>query len=268
MVRRATRLLSRASTAGTLAARDHVVFHRRTASGTVADLNGRVTNVATFSQGAQTEPGPACAGDIAEIVGLHDIEIGDQLGRWDPSRGGRFLPAPGLEAVVRARRPGERTSLFNALRQLSQQDPLINARLDGIDHDLTVSLYGEVQKEVLTARLATEFGVGAEFLPTQTVYVERVTGVGQALQVIGTPGNTTWPRSGCASRRDRSTPASRTDVRWSSADSCRTFHTAIEETVPTALEEGPHGWRVIDCVVSLAHSGSGRPSRPPGTSGG
>ncbi len=72
----------------------------------------------------------------------------------------------------------------------SEQDPLINARVDGIDEELTVSLYGEVQREVLVARLATEFGVDAEFLPTRTVYVEPVSGVGEAYEQVPTQNAT------------------------------------------------------------------------------
>ena len=82
---------------------------------------------------------------------------------------------------------GTRTTaarLYEAVQRLSAQDPLIDARLDGPDKELTVSLYGEVQREVLTARLAEEFGIVADVLESRTVLVERVAGVGEwALQV-------------------------------------------------------------------------------------
>jgi ribosomal protection tetracycline resistance protein len=162
--------------AGTLAIRDSVVYHHRSPAGALAEREGRATSVSTFTTGTATTAGPAHAGEIAKVVGLPDIEIGDQLGTWDPATGGRHFPPPGLEAVVLARDPADRPVLFEALRRLSEQDPLINARVDGIDEELTVSLYGEVQKEVLAARLASEFGVDAEFLPTRTVCIERVSG--------------------------------------------------------------------------------------------
>ena len=72
------------------------------------------------------------------------------------------------------------------LQQLSEQDPLIDARLDGREREITVSVYGEVQKEVLAARLETEYGIVASFLPTRTVYVERVAGVGEAVERVPT----------------------------------------------------------------------------------
>lgn len=169
--------------------------------------------------------------------------------------GGRFFAPPGLEAVVRARNAADRRALFEALRRLAEQDPLIDTRLDGIDHELTVSLYGEVQKEVLTARLANEFGIEAEFAPTRTVYVERVAGVGEALTVIGTPENRHLATVGL---RVEPAPVDSGIVYRRAVELgglLLSFHVAIEETVPAALQEGLHGWRVTDCVVTLTHSG-------------
>ena len=102
---------------------------------------------------------------------------------------GPGVRAPGLPATRarvgrRCRDPKDRARLFEAVQRLSDQDPLIDARLDGPDQELTVSLYGEVQREVLTARLAEEFGIAADVLESRTVLVERVAGVGErALKV-------------------------------------------------------------------------------------
>lgn len=240
---------------GTLTARDHISCYRRWPTGTISERVGRVTSVSTFTNGTDTPAGPAHAGDIAKLVGLSDIKIGDQLGAWDPAKGGGLFAPPGLESVVRARNPADRPALFDALRQLTAQDPLIDTRLDGVDQEATVSLYGEVQKQVLAARLAGEFNVDAEFLATQTVYIERVTGVGAAVRVIGTPGN-----------RELATVGLRIEPGPVDSGNCYhrdvelgglllSFHTAIEESVTATLQEGLCGWRVTDCVVTLTHSG-------------
>jgi ribosomal protection tetracycline resistance protein len=250
--------------AGTLAARDDIVHHSRSAAGAMTVRTARASGVHTFSIGSSTTSTPAHAGDIAKIVGLADLEIGDQLGRWDPVRSGRLFAPPGLEAVVRPRSPGDRQPLFDALRQLGEQDPLIDVRLDGIDQELTVSLYGEVQREVLVARLATEYGVEAEFLPTRTVYIERVAGVGRALKVIGTPGN---PDLATVGMRIEPAPAGsgvtyQREVQLGGL--LLSFHTAIEETILPTLDRGLSGWRVTDCVVSLTHSGYWAPTSAAG----
>ena len=92
--------------AGRLASRDHVTVHRRVPTGGVVSHDARALDVRAFDRGAETRPGSAVAGDIATVVGLGEIAIGDQLGRWDATRSGRqFLP-PGLESVVHPAEPG------------------------------------------------------------------------------------------------------------------------------------------------------------------
>ncbi len=186
---------------GALASRDAVVRHHRGPDGTVTSVHGRALTVATYAAGSAVSEGIAFAGDIATVVGLPDAEIGDQLGRWDPAYGLRLFPPPGLESVVVARDPLDRARLFEAVRLLSAQDPLIDARLDGADPELTVSLYGEVQREVLITRLAEEFGIEADVAETRTVHVERVAGVGKSASQV---------RTGNASVAFRIEPGSRT----------------------------------------------------------
>jgi ribosomal protection tetracycline resistance protein len=245
---------------GTLRTRDQVVVHRRSRAGTLVERPGRTTAVRAFTRGTVTAEVPAVAGDIATIVGLTDIEIGDQLGAWDATRGGRYFAPPGLEAVVVPRDPADRAALFDALRALSAQDPLIDTRLDGIDEELTVSLYGEVQKEVLATRLATEFGIEAEFLATQTVYVERVSGVGESYAQVPT-GN-----ASVGLRVEPGPVGSGLGYRLAVERGwlIPSFHTAVEETLPAELRRGLYGWAVTDLVVTLTRSRYSAPTPPAG----
>ena len=95
------------------------------------------------------------------------------------------FPRPALEAVVFA--AGARTqqgSLRAALAQLAEQDPLIDVRQDDARHEIAVSLYGEVQKEVIQATLERDYGIAADFRETTTVCIERPARVGEADEVI------------------------------------------------------------------------------------
>ena len=85
----------------------------------------------------------------------------------------------------RARQPGEKGALHVALTQLAEQDPLINLRQDDVRQELFLSLYGEVQKEVIQETLATDFGIDVEFRETTTICVERLVGTGAAVELIG-----------------------------------------------------------------------------------
>src|SRR6202022_302238 len=86
----------------------------------------------------------------------------------------RYFAPPTLESVIEARRAGDRGPLRVALGQLAEQDPLINVRQVG--DELSVSLYGEVQKEVIQATLASDFGIDVTFRETTTIYIERLAG--------------------------------------------------------------------------------------------
>jgi ribosomal protection tetracycline resistance protein len=73
-----------------------------------------------------------------------------------------FAP-PTLETVIAADRPAETGALHVALAQLAEQDPLINLRQDDVRQEMFVSLYGEVQKEVIRDTLADEFDLEVSF---------------------------------------------------------------------------------------------------------
>lgn len=245
---------------GTLAPRDTVTLHHRGANGRVLDHEGRPSAVRVLDQSRTTVDAPAPAGEIATVVGLPDVQIGDQIGRWDPSLGGQHFSQPGLEAVVRPVDPAQRSSLFEALTALSQQDPLIDARLAGIDDEVTVSLYGEVQKEVLSSRLADEFGIRTRFMPTRTIHVERVLGVGEAVEAVPTHNASVGLRIEPGDVDSGFTFRLGIERGWL----LPAFHVAIEETLAAELAQGLAGWRVVDAMVTQIAGRFSAPTPPAG----
>ncbi|HET7304269.1 MAG TPA: GTP-binding protein, partial [Segeticoccus sp.] len=124
----------------------------------------KVTGLQVLRPGGDQPTESVGPGDIARVRGLSTARVGDVLGTPLPGRehGHRF-PPPSLEAVVVPCRPGDRAALHTALTELAEQDPLISVRLPEGRRggDLHVSLYGEVQREVLAATLAEEYGPGS-----------------------------------------------------------------------------------------------------------
>ncbi len=125
------------------------------------------------------------AGEMATVRGLGAVRVGDAIGEPPPGEAetARF-PRPALEAVVFPLRAEQAGSLRAALAQLAEQDPLIDVRQDDHRHEISVSLYGEVQKEVIQATLERDYGIAADFRETTTVCVERPARVGEAEEVI------------------------------------------------------------------------------------
>jgi ribosomal protection tetracycline resistance protein len=167
----------------------------------------------------------------------------------------QFAP-PTLESVIAARRPADRAALAVALGQLAEQDPLINVRQSR--GELAVSLYGEVQKEVIQATLADDFGIEVTFRETTTICIERPVGSGQAAELLDAPGNPFPAALGL--RVDAASPGSgvafRLDVDIRSVPmyvykTVGNFAAMMTQYVTQALREGPHGWRVTDCAVTM-----------------
>ena len=252
---------------GTVHARDHVAFGD--------GEQGRVVHLDVTEPGGAAQASEAHAGQIAKIAGLQGIRVGDPIGAATRTDEERQFPPPGLESVVRPRRGADGGRLRAALNELAEQDPLIDVRQDDERGEIAVSLYGEVQKEVIGETLAREYGVEVDFAATTTICIERPVGVGQALEVISSsshsnisgkssplsdnPYNATIglriepakPGSGVAFRLD-------VDVKLVPLQIFNTvtqFEAQMARMVEDALEQGVHGWQVTDCLVTMFDSG-------------
>ena len=215
----------------------------------------KITAISVFERGPAVPRDQVRAGQIGKLWGLRDIQIGDTLGVPPPGRVQHRFAPPALETVVAPRRPADRGALHTALTQLAEQDPLIGLRRDDARTELLVSLYGEVQKEVIQATLAAEYGIEATFSASTTICIERPAGSGAAFEIIDTPPN---PFLATVGLRIDPAPAEsgvqfRLEVELGSMPFA--FFKAVEETVTETLRQGIHGWQVTDCVVSMTHSG-------------
>ena len=234
---------------------------------------GKVTALRVFADGDTVQRDQAQAGEIARLWGLAEIRIGDWLG--DPRSGveHHFAP-PTLEAVVAAADAADGQRLRVALGQLAEQDPLIDIRQDDTRGEISVSLYGEVQREVIEATLANEYGLEVEFRETTTICVERPTRNGEAVEILNTPSNPFHADLGL--RLDPAEPGSGVELRFDvdprdaplyvfkTFDS---FAEHMDEFVHLALEEGLHGWQVTDCVVTMTKIGYSLADGPPSRRG-
>ncbi|WP_323097718.1 translation factor GTPase family protein [Intrasporangium sp. YIM S08009] len=249
-------------TSGSLAVRDRVLVHdgRALEAGrSVAPAEQRVTGLDVHVDGGVRRTGRVPAGRIARVVGLERARIGDLVGDARIARPlvHEFSP-PTLETVVEpadASDPGARSALHTALTRLAEQDPLIDLRHDELRGETHVSLYGEVQKEVIGATLEAEHGVVATFSTTSVICRERVVGSGAAHELIGVAPN---PFLATVGLRIDPAPAG-TGVRFALEVELGSmppaFFTAVEETVHATLGQGLRGWPVTDCVVTMTHSG-------------
>jgi ribosomal protection tetracycline resistance protein len=229
--------------AGTLRLRDRL------------DEKKKVTGISVFDHGGTVRRTSVEAGRIGRLWGLGDIRIGDAIGAPRTTGQHQFSP-PTLETVVTPVEPAGKGTLHVALTELAEQDPLINVRQDPIRQEISVSLYGEVQKEVIQATLAEEFGVDVTFRETTTICVERPVGTGAAFEKGDTTGEEGL-NPFLATIGLRVEPGTGVDFRLEVelGSMPYAFFAAVEETVKETLRQGPHGWQVTDCTVVMTHSG-------------
>jgi ribosomal protection tetracycline resistance protein len=216
----------------------------------------KVTAVSAFAGGPAVRCGSVSAGQIGKLWGLAQIQVGDAIGvppRRRPER--RQFAPPTLETVVVPRDPRDRGALRAALAQLAEQDPLINVRQDDVRQEISVSLFGEVQKEVIGATLAADFGLEVSFRETTTICIERLAGTGAAVERLGEPPNPFLATIGLrvSPGADGSGVRFRIEVELGSMPLA--FFRAVEDTARETLRQGPHGWAVPDCTVAMTHSG-------------
>ena len=258
---------------GTIRTRDRLHFG--------AGLESKVTAIEVFERGPAVQRSLVSAGAVAKFWGLADIQVGDSIGEAAASGLRAQFPPPTLESVVVSRDPRDRGRLHDALAQLAEQDPLIDVRQDDERHELSVSLYGDVQKEVIEATLATDYGIDVTFREATTIYIERLVGTGEATDVLyaKTKTNVTGKSSPTSSNPFPATLGLRVcpgplgagielqselDVRLVPLYIYKTVGAFIEhmgEYVREALQEGLFGWQVADCSVTITDCGY----RAPGT---
>ncbi|MFE7338315.1 GTP-binding protein [Streptomyces griseus] len=236
---------------GTVRTRDVLPF--RSADGTAGE--GKVSAIEVFENGTETIAASVGAGRIGRLRGLAGIRVGDTVGTVPAAAGARHFAPPTLETVVVPARPEDRGALHLALGRLAEQDPLIGVRHDDVRQEVSLSLYGEVQKEVVQQTLAEEFGVAVAFRETTTICRERPVSTGSAVAFIDKDPN---PFLATVGLRVEPAPYGsgvefRREVELGSMPYA--LMRAVEDTVHATLGQGMHGWQVTDCVVTQTHSG-------------
>jgi ribosomal protection tetracycline resistance protein len=234
-----------------------------------------VTAIEVFDRGS-TRPCPAThAGEIAKIHGLSSAHIGDTFGPNAHPVEHVFAP-PTLETAIAPRHASQKRAVFDALAVLAEQDPLIDLRQDDSRQELFLSLYGEVQKEIVAQTLAQDYGLDIEFRPTTPVCVERPNRAGAAVELlrrgrspahpflatVGLAISPLPPGTGVTFDLDVGHRSIPTHV----FDTVEAFRDLMRRTVHDTLRQGLFGWAVTDCRVIMTDCDYQAPPRKwPGT---
>lgn len=219
----------------------------------------RVTGIQAFEGGKVMPATALTAGQIGRVSGLGSAIIGDLVGAASSHDERVHFAPPSLEAQVLPQRRSDNAALWTALGQLAEQDPLINLRHDEEANAIFVSLYGEVQKEVIQSTLAQDFGLDVVFLESTVIHVERVVGIGEGLDELFRGGNPYFATVGLRVEPRPEGAGNNFTLDVSLGLMPTGFYRAVEETVHEALKQGIAGWQVIDCQVTMTMAGQRAP---------
>ncbi len=251
---------------GTVRTRDRLHFG--------GDAQEKVTAIRVFDRGSAVPRASVSAGEIGKLWGLGEIQMGDAVGTSRPAVEHHHFAPPTLETVVVPRNPDDKGALHVALAQLAEQDPLIDVRQDDIRQELSVSLYGEVQKEVIQATLASDFGLDVTFRETTTICIERPIRTGEAVEVLRAESNPFLATVGL--RIDPAPNGSGIDFRMQVDvrtlplylyKTVESFTKTMGQYVRQTLQEGLFGWQVTDCIVTMTKCTYSVPDGPPSRRG-
>jgi ribosomal protection tetracycline resistance protein len=232
------------------------------------------TAISVSDQGTWVRRRELAAGEIGRLWGLGEVRIGDTIGRSTVTASPHHFAPPTMETVIAAVRATDDGPLRGALARLTEQDPMINVTVDATGREISVSLYGEVQKEVIAATLATEFGIDVVFRETTTICVERPANRGEAIAILNTEANPFQATIGL--RVEPGRPDSGIEFRMLAEPqsmpmyvykNASAFTDYMVQYVRRALREGRFGWTVTDCVVTMFASGYSLADGPPSKRG-
>lgn len=240
---------------GSIGVRAEVPVSRKTHRGEIETRIDKVKKLHLFRAGKSVQCAHVGAGEFCKVWGFTDVKIGDVVGEWSDKIKDLHFVAPQMEARIEAQAPEQNHQLYQALTQLAEEDPLIKVLKDPFHNELYLRIFGEVQKEVLEAMLQEKYGLTVHFAETRVICIEKPSGTGQALDVMGAAEN---PFVATVGFRVEPGPTGsgisyRLEVQLGSLP--LPLHRAIEETIFETLKQGLYGWEVTDIAVTLTHSG-------------
>lgn len=155
-------------TGGSLSVRDPLTYTDREGN----ELTEKVSRIRIYSGEKYTNTESVCQGEVCALLGLSACYVGQVLG----AGGGGLAPIlePVLSWCVRPPEGVDDHMMLRALHTLEDEDPTLSVGYNEQTREISISLMGEVQLEVVRRILDERFGIAAEFGEGRIAYRETV----------------------------------------------------------------------------------------------
>ena len=216
-----------------------------------APMREKIAQIKGFHGARRVDTGVLRGGDVAAVCGLPSAKTGFFIGSplqqetarlVHPFLRVRVTPADGDELKL--------PMLAEALRELSDEEPYIDARWENGQQEITISTTGKIQLEVLDNLLKERYDLTAHFSPPTVIYRETPATAGYAHARYTMP-KPCWadveflfepmPRGYGVSYHGR-LPNNQCYYRYQSH---------IRSSFHSCLEQGLYGWEVTDFKCTL-----------------
>ncbi|MCI2056305.1 MAG: elongation factor G [Oscillibacter sp.] len=123
-----------------------------------------------------TEVKELTCGDIGAIAKMDKVKTGDTLcdARKVVSLKGIPFAEPCYSMAICPKTRGQEDKIAQGLTRLNEEDPTFTVTNNAETHQMVVSGAGDMQLDVLVAKLKTRFNVEAELVPTRVAYREKI----------------------------------------------------------------------------------------------
>ena len=246
---------------GNLQNRDLVSVHGN-------NSQGRVSQIRRPQAGRSSDIGKVECGDIAILLGLGEVRVGDVLGNGEGLPKEYAIAEPLMRVRVEPKVLGGHADLLKALRELVEEDPLLaldvytpgqselqmgrNSMVAvSPNSEISLRLMGSMQQESIEALLQERYGIVAHFGEPTVVFKETLANAGEGYDAY------TMPKPCWAVLRVAMEPLPQGSgfvydpgyVR--NEKLLQRYQDHICRAIPEALKQGLYGWEVTDLKVTL-----------------
>ena len=216
-----------------------------------AVIKEKVSQIKKFCGAKSTDTGIVRCGDVAAVCGLPSAKNGFYIGKplktAEPMLVNPFLR---VKVTPADSDPLKVPQLAQALSELSDEEPYMDAKWENGQKEITISTTGKIQLEVLSSLLKERYNLDAAFSPPTVIYKETPSssGIGHASYTMPKP---CWavvdfriepmPRGYGVSYHGR-LPNNQCFYRYQSH---------IRTSFNRSLKQGLYGWEVTDFKCTL-----------------
>ena len=205
----------------------------------------KVSQIRRYEGDRFTDLGEASMGDVVALCGLADANVADLLGEAAERRHARIA-----EPLLAVRVTPSSPEVLKAFRELAAEDPRLTLAYHPEEREITISVTGPIQMEILKAVAKERYGLDVDFSEAAVIYKETPLKTGFGHEAY------TMPKPCWAVIDLRIDPLPRgAGYRFESIvpykDLFYKYQTHIETELPRALKQGVYNWEVTDLKVTL-----------------